>query len=129
MCGAVCVFAVVGPVCCDCVCGVECVCSLPLAPYVKLLFFVLFPFFFFFCARFCMLVCVCVCLFMMHRVVLSGLFVFCLSLCIWLFVFDIKCLAAVLLNYCAMMCDVVWSVNLISVCDLLLALLCLIVFE
>ena len=55
---------------------------------------------------------------------------FCLSLCIWLFGFDMKCLAAGLLNYCAMMCDVVWSVSLFfCVCDLLLALLLLIVFE
>ena len=62
--------------------------------------------------------------------VLSVLFVFvCRCVCCCL-ASDIKCLAAVLLNCCAMMCGVVWSVYLcFFVCDVLLALLFLIVFE
>ena len=48
---------------------------------------------------------------------------FCLSLCAWLFAFDVKCLAAVFVSYCVMMCGVVWSVYLCFcfVCDVLLA--------
>ena len=34
----------------------------------------------------------------------------CVSLCVWLLVFEMKCLAAVFASYCAMMCDAVWSV-------------------
>ena len=37
---------------------------------------------------------------------------FCLSLCVWLLVFEIECLAAVFVSYCVMMCDVAWSVCL-----------------
>ena len=33
-------------------------------------------------------------------------FCFCLSLCVWLLVIEIKCLAAVFVSYCVMMCDV-----------------------
>ena len=51
----------------------------------------------------------------------------CLSLCVWLFVFEMKCLAAVFVNYCVAMRGVVWSVYSFLffvfrfVCDLLLA--------
>ena len=31
----------------------------------------------------------------------------CLSLCVWLYVFDMKCLAAAFVNYCGIICDVV----------------------
>ena len=35
---------------------------------------------------------------------------FCLYLCVWLVVFEMRCLAAVIVSYCVVMCDVVWSV-------------------
>ena len=37
---------------------------------------------------------------------------FCLSLCVWLLVFEMKCVAAVFVSYSVMMCDVGWSVCL-----------------
>ena len=39
----------------------------------------------------------------------------CLSLCVWLFVFELKCVAAVFVSYCVVMCGVVWSVYLFFV--------------
>ena len=50
---------------------------------------------------------------------------FCLSLCVWLFVFEMKCLANVFVSYCVVMCDGGWSVYVCCcfVCDLLLAVL------
>ena len=76
------------------------VCGLLLVPSVKLSAFF---------ARIC--VSLCRCLFCLRCTV--GCCMVCLrvlSLCVWLFVFGMKCLAAVLVSCCVMMCDVVWSV-------------------
>ena len=49
---------------------------------------------------------------------------FCLSLCVWMLVFEMKCLANVFVSYCVVMCDGGWSVYVCCfVCDLLLAVL------
>ena len=45
----------------------------------------------------------------------------CLSLCVWLFAVDMKCLAAVFVSFCAMMCDGVWPVCL---CLFVLCVIC-----
>ena len=55
---------------------------------------------------------------------------FCLSLCVWLLVFEMKCLAAAFVNYCVMICDVVWSVYLrVLFCVWFVVGVCLIVLD
>ena len=94
-------------VCCVCACGVECVCGLLLVPSVKLSAFV------------CEFSVCCYLIVCFVYDVLCGVVWFvcvCLSLCVWLFVLGMKCLAAVFVSYCVTMSDDAWSVYLCFFC-------------
>ena len=49
---------------------------------------------------------------MLYGLCICAVVCFCLSLSVWLLVFELRCLAAVLVSYCVVMRDAVWSAYL-----------------